>query len=102
MTKTKRTEIEIETHELKVIRFRQFPETAFCERCRQSVSVLKLEQAAEVLNISLPIIYRLIEREKAHTIRDGEGSSILCSRSLNEIDNSSNQITGAFETNKGD
>src|SRR5262249_20611185 len=85
MTKTKRIEIEIETHEIKVITFRKNWPRAFCRNCGESVSVIDPEQAAEILNISMQELHRLLEARKVHFVSDG--FSLICGRSTGEGQN---------------
>ena len=49
--KTRRTEIQIETHEIKVIKFRGKQFSVRCERCQEPVTAATPEQAAELLRI---------------------------------------------------
>jgi hypothetical protein len=46
--KRRRTQILIETHEVKVIRLRKTRVLAICERCGEIVTALASEQPAEV------------------------------------------------------
>ena len=49
-SKGRRTEIQIETHEVKVVRFRNTQALALCERCGEILMALMPEQTAEVLD----------------------------------------------------
>ena len=79
MIKMSRTTIEIETHEIKIIRFGPPWATAECDRCEGRVAAITPEKAAAALNISLSRVYELIEGDAVHLVDEG---ALVCTRSL--------------------
>ena len=80
MVKMSRTTIEIETHEIKIIRFGPGWSTANCDRCMGRVAAITPEKAAKALNIPLARVNELIEGDRVHLVDDG---ALVCTRSLN-------------------
>ena len=80
MIKMNRTTIQIETEEIKIIRFKSGPPTADCDRCMGRVPTMTPEQAAETLNISLAGLTGLIDSSGVHLVNGGR----VCARSLNQ------------------
>lgn len=85
-SKTRRTEINIETHEVKVVRFPSRPSLALCERCCDIVTALTPKQTADVLGITQEDVFRLVEGERVHLVNPER--AIICGNSFggdNEI-----------------
>jgi hypothetical protein len=80
MTKAKRTEIQIEKHEISVIKLRRKFEKAYCERCGARVSVVEPEKAAKILSIALPDLSDPTMKGIIHTVH--RDSDLLCIRSV--------------------
>jgi hypothetical protein len=86
-SKVRRTEIQIESHEVKVIRFPSRPSLALCERCGDIVTALTPEQTADVLGITPEDVCRLVEAERVHLVNPER--PIICGNSFgddNEFD----------------
>jgi hypothetical protein len=80
----KRTEVMIETERLLVIRNR--PQSVmWCERCRDEVRMLTVDQAALVTGVRSLIIYRMVETGDLHFAENDEGILLVCLRSLEAI-----------------
>ena len=74
--KTRRTEIQIETHEITTIRFSRGARRAFfCERCRREVQAFAPESVAA--------FSRLVESGEIHLIETARGA-LVCADSLDE------------------
>ena len=82
VTKTQRTEIQIETHEIKVIRFRGRQFSAYCERCQATVSAFTPEQTAKLLQMAFVDVCRFVEAEKFHLVGTKRGLPFICGNSL--------------------
>ena len=74
--KIRRREIQIETHEVTIIRGLGAQNTNYCERCQSSVIGFTLDQAAAFLLKSN--IQALIDRGDFHLLNE----SLICSNSL--------------------
>lgn len=85
--KTRRTEIQIETHEVKVIRMsgRQF--RAFCEYCEAMAAVFTPDQVAELLQMSPNNALGLVNEGKLHLVRADCGLALICGKSLGDTNN---------------
>ena len=88
MIKMSRTTIQIETHEIKTIRFGKGSSTAHCDRCADRVSAITPEQTAEALGISVADVYGLIETSRVHLVNGGQ----VCARSLDQEGNKQETI----------
>jgi len=73
----KRTEIKIETHEIKIIRSR-VPNSAYCERCEESVTTFTPEQIAAVFQMTLSEVCRCIQTNKFHLVETRRGIALVC------------------------
>ena len=82
-TKTKRTEITIETHSITIIRTRGKTALAFCECCQTNVSVFAPEQIAAILRLTLAEVCRRVETDELHLIENRRGVALICGGSLN-------------------
>jgi hypothetical protein len=65
--KTRRTEIQIETHEVKIVRPQSRQALARCRYCVEIVTALTLEQTAEVLEMEPADVFRLLEQQASST-----------------------------------
>ena len=82
-TKTKRTEITIETHSITIIRTKGKTALAFCECCQTNVSVFAPEQIAAILRLPLAEVCRRVETNELHLIESRRGVALICGGSLN-------------------
>lgn len=80
--KTRRTEIQIETHEVKIIRFSGKQDSVHCDRCQETVSAFTHKQTAELLQMNLTDVCGLIEADKLHLVRTTRGLPLVCGNSL--------------------
>ena len=83
-SQTRRTEIQIETHEVKVIRLRTRPTLARCGRCGEIVTALTPEQAAEVLEMTRDDVLLLLEDGRAHLVNSERGLALICGNSFGD------------------
>ena len=83
-SKTRRTEIQIETHEVKVVRFPSRPSLALCERCSEIVTALTPEQTARLLEITEDDVFRLVEGERIHLVNSDPSRVIICGNSFSD------------------
>jgi hypothetical protein len=81
-SKVRRTEIQIETHEVKVIRLPSRPSLALCERCSDIVTALTPEQTADVLGLTREDVFRLVESERVHLVSPER--AIICGNSFGD------------------
>jgi hypothetical protein len=84
MAKTRRTQIRIETHEIKVLRLRSRPASALCARCGEIVTALTPEQTADVLGITQEDVFRLVEGERVHPVNSERVQAFICGNSFAE------------------
>jgi hypothetical protein len=82
--KTRRTEIQIETHEVKIVRLRSRQALARCRHCVEIVTALTLEQTAEVLELTPDDIFRLLEEEKIHLVNPDRSIALICGNSFGD------------------
>ena len=80
--KTSRTEIKIETHEIKLIRFSTKRASRFCSKCGKDVLVLAMENAIDVMDLGLPELIRLVQSENVHLLDASDSSVLICANSL--------------------
>ena len=73
----KRTEIKIKTYEIKIIRSR-VPNSAYCERCEESVTTFTPEQIAAVFQMTLSEVCRCIQTNKFHLVETRRGIALVC------------------------
>lgn len=78
---TRRTEITIETHEIKTIRMRTVGGSTFCETCGEIATSYGLEHVAMFLQISSDEVSRSIGSGQIHLTRT-EGPQDICGHSL--------------------
>lgn len=81
---TRRTEIQIETHEVKVIRLRRRPALARCGRCGEIVTALTPEQATAVLEMTQDEVLLLLEDGRAHLVNSERGLALICGNSFGD------------------
>lgn len=77
-----RTEITIETHEVMVIRRQGSYPQSHCRRCGEQATMLSLDEATALSNISTRKLFRLVEDGKLHFIETPKGTLLICSESL--------------------
>jgi hypothetical protein len=92
---TRRTEIQIETHEVKVIRLRRKPVLALCGRCGEIVTALTAEQTAEVLELMPDDVFRLLAEQKIHLIDKERSIALICGNSFGDEYRLAKQRTSA-------
>jgi hypothetical protein len=74
-------EIIIETHKVFVVH-RQGSFQSRCVACAETVEMVKPDDAAALLQISLRRIFRRVEAEKLHFTETANGSLLICRNSL--------------------
>lgn len=82
--KTRRTEIQIETHEVKIVRLRSRQALAHCGHCGEIVTALTPEQMAEVLETTEDVVFSLLEGEKVHLVNSKRGLALICGNSFGD------------------
>lgn len=79
---TMRTEIQIETHELTVIRFTRGRSSFFrCSKCDSESAHVTTAHAAEILRIDESAVSRLTIRGDLHSSESGDGTVLICANS---------------------
>jgi CRISPR/Cas system CMR-associated protein Cmr5 small subunit len=81
---TARTEIQIETHEIRIIRFRGKRFSTYCEQCRVIVTAFSLEQAVAFFRVTPEDVLRRIAEEKFHLVGTTLGLPLICGNSLGD------------------
>jgi len=66
--KTHRTEINIETHQVTVIRFRNERLTGFCRECGRQVPVLVVEKDINAPYLGMTEVERVVDAADVHLI----------------------------------
>lgn len=87
-SQTRRTVIQIETHQVKVVRFRGTPNLATCGRCGEIVTCLTAEQATEVLEMAADEVLHFLEDGLFHLVDPERAGDLICGNSFggeNEI-----------------
>lgn len=77
----RRTEITIETHSITIIRTSDQRFSAFCERCKKTVSAFTPEQLAVFMRLDLNEICRRIESGELHLTESGRTVALVCGNS---------------------
>ena len=72
--KIRRTEINIETIEIKTVRVQNKKNSFYCEHCRDSVTAFTHGQVLAFL--------RQIETNQIHLIETNDGGSLVCGNTL--------------------
>ena len=70
--KMHRTEITIETHQIKVIRFKNERLTGFCRECGRRVPVLVIENDLDAVHAGQTDVERAVETADVHMIGTSE------------------------------
>jgi hypothetical protein len=87
-------EITIETHKVFVVR-RRSSYAGWCPGCAETVEMVKPEEAAAFLQISLRRVFRRVEAESLHSAETADGALFVCHNSLmnagNEVVKNENQ-----------
>jgi hypothetical protein len=73
--KTRRTEINIETHQVTVIRFRNERLTGFCRECGRQVPVLAVEKDINAPCLGITEVKRVIDAADIHLIGTADGGT---------------------------
>jgi hypothetical protein len=82
--KKRRTEIQIETHEIEIVRFASRDLMMLCEICNERAYAFTAHQAAQILNSSVSELSRLAEQARVHPIAVST-PHLLCGASLAEV-----------------
>jgi hypothetical protein len=86
--KIRRTEIQIEIHEVKIIRRRGKRRVVYCEQCQAEVTAFTLEQTAAFFQLTLTEVCRFVGDNQIHLVSSRRGVPLVCAGSLgneNEI-----------------
>lgn len=87
MSKIRRTEIQIETREVKIIRLRGKRLSVYCERCQQTITPFTLDETAEFFETTLTDVCRLIGADKFHLVSSTRSVPLVCGNSLGNENN---------------
>ena len=79
--KKRRTEIQIETHEIEIVRLASRDLMVLCEICNERAYAFTAHQAAQILNSSVSELSRLVEEGRVHAIA-ATTPHLLCGASL--------------------
>ena len=79
--KKRRTEIQIETHEIEIVRLASRDHMVLCEICNRRAYAFTAHQAAQILNSSVSELSRLAEVGRVHPIAVTT-PHLLCGASL--------------------
>jgi hypothetical protein len=79
---TRRTEIKIETHEVKIIRLRAPRFSTYCESCEKMTTAVALDEAAAGCETTLTDICRRIGAGDLHLVNLTRGLPLVCGRSF--------------------
>jgi hypothetical protein len=83
VAKTRKTEKAVEIHEFYVIRSTSGSLPALCAECAAGDAIMVApEQAAAMAGVPARTIYRWVETAAIHFRETGEGSLIVCLKSL--------------------
>lgn len=80
-SKTHRTEINIETHEIKIIRQRGKPISVYCEYCEAMTTGFTLEETAALFETTLTDVCRRIGAGEFHLVSSTRGVPLVCGKS---------------------
>jgi hypothetical protein len=87
MRKKRRTEIRIETHETRIIRFHGEQSSYSCEQCLSTITAVTPEQAAGLLEMPLEDVFRAINVGRFHLVGMTARLPLLCGKSLGITEN---------------
>jgi hypothetical protein len=88
MTKTtkRRLQIDVETHEITIIRSSGNRERHYCQNCRTTVFTFVPERLAEILKQGTDEIRRRVELQTLHFINgETRGAGLICGNSANGV-----------------
>ncbi len=80
---TRRTEIQIESHEITIIRTPSGSTFVYCEQCTRRVAAFTPEQVSAFLRMTLTDVSGFIENAKFHLVGKERGMALVCGDSLN-------------------
>ncbi|HKX83198.1 MAG TPA: helix-turn-helix domain-containing protein [Pyrinomonadaceae bacterium] len=86
-TRTRRTEIKLESTEIRRLTLRTTRRPEVCERCGVMVDAFTPSQIAEFLNVSVGEVYSLLESGEIHIAGRGEPSLICANPNPNKRQN---------------
>ncbi len=85
MKKTKRrTEIQIESHEITIIRTASGTTFIYCGQCARRVAAFTPEQVSAFLRMTLTDVCDFIKNAKFHLVGKEHGIALVCGDSLNK------------------
>jgi hypothetical protein len=84
-TTKRRTEITIETHEIKTIRIRSLQDATFCAACGKKTISCAPEHVATILQVNLPDILRSIDDGRLHLSGVNGTDGEICVSSLEHL-----------------
>jgi hypothetical protein len=84
-TGRRRTEITIETHEVKTIRIRTIGGSGYCPTCSGQTTSITPENVAVFMQISVGEVLRSIDSGQIHLVGDGNGVQGVCGNSLDHL-----------------
>ncbi|HEX8998625.1 MAG TPA: hypothetical protein VGB07_01925 [Blastocatellia bacterium] len=82
MTTRRITEIEIETHELLIIRRKGHAVRPLCQECGETETMATPDEAALLIGDSLRTVFRWIESGTIHFTETADGGLYICTNSL--------------------
>lgn len=91
--KKRRTEIQIETHEIEIVRLASRDLMVLCEICNERVYAFTAHQAAQILSTSVAELSRFAKEGRVHAIAITT-PHLLCGASLATV--SSGRIARGF------
>ena len=95
--KKRRMEIQIETHEIEIVRLASRDHMVVCETCKQRAYAFTAHQAAQILNSSVSALSRFAEEGRVHAIAVTT-PHLLCGASLAGV--GSDESPKLLEVNK--
>ncbi len=82
MTKKKRTEVTVETHQLFVVRKIGSSVGTWCAECAAVVRMIAPDEAGMIADVSARTIYRWVEADRIHFVETPVGRLLVCLDSL--------------------
>jgi hypothetical protein len=79
---TRRKEIQIENHEITIIRTASGTTFIYCAQCARRVAAFTPEQVSAFLRMTLTDVCRFIETAKFHLVGKERGMALICGASL--------------------
>jgi hypothetical protein len=92
----KKASITVETERLLVISHSRHAVESWCRQCDAKVSMIGVEEAAAVADVSERTIFHLIETGELHFMETAEGKALFCIDSLLRQRNSERALIAAL------